>query len=60
MTIEEAKNSIGRRVQYIPFKGCDPSLIEQGTITSTNDKYVFVRYDGDVNSKATRPEDLNF
>lgn len=31
---------------------------ETGTVTDVNNYYVFVRYDGDRHSKATRPEDL--
>ena len=58
MTLEECKQNIGRKVTYIPFKECDPKLHEYGVITSTNDKNVFVRYGNDINSKATRPEDL--
>lgn len=58
MTIQECKESVGRKVTYVPFEGCDPSLLEHGVITSVNDKYAFVRYGSDVNSKATRPEDL--
>lgn len=58
MTLEECRNNIGRLVTYIPFRSCDQSLLETGTITSVNDKYVFVRYGNDINSKATRPEDL--
>lgn len=58
MTLEECKNNIGRRVEYIPFEGCDKSLYESGIITSVNSKYCFVRYENDINSKATRPEDI--
>lgn len=58
MTLEECNKNIGRRVTYIPFKGCNPKLYEYGVITSTNDKNVFVRYGNDINSKATCPEDL--
>lgn len=58
MTIQECKECVGRKVTYVPFEGCDPSLHEHGVITSVNDKYAFVRYGSDVNSKATRPEDL--
>ena len=58
MTTEECRNNIGRIVTYIPFQGCDKSLLETGVITSVNDKNVFVRYGSDINSKATRPEDL--
>lgn len=58
MTLEQAKANIGRYVTYIPFKGCDKSQYELGVITSVNDKYVFVRYGNEINSKATRAEDL--
>lgn len=58
MTLEECKNNIGRMVQYIPFEGCDISLYENGVITSVNNKYCFVRYGSDINSKATNPKDL--
>lgn len=58
MTLDECKNYIGRKVTYIPFEGCDPSLHETGIITSVNSRFAFVRYGSDVSSKATRPEDL--
>lgn len=58
MTLEECKENIGRKVTYIPWKGCDPKLHEYGVITSTNDKNVFVRYGNNINSTATSPEDL--
>lgn len=58
MTLEDCKNNIGRSVLYIPFEGCDPSLYESGIITNVNSKYCFVRYGSDINSKATKPEDL--
>lgn len=58
MTLQECKENIGRKVTYIPFKGCNPKLHEYGVITSTNNKNVFVRYGSDINSKATNPEDL--
>lgn len=45
-------NDIGRSVVY---KGK-----EEGIITSFNDTYVFVRYTGDIRSKATRYIDLEF
>ena len=59
MTLEDCKNNIGRSVLYIPFEGCDSSLYESGIITSVNSKYCFVRYGSDINSKATKPEDLS-
>lgn len=58
MTLQECKENIGKKVTYIPFKGCDPELYEYGVITSANEKCCFVRYWTDINSKATRPEDL--
>ena len=58
MTLDKARKHIGSIVKYIPFKGCDESQCEYGEITSVNDKYVFVRYGREINSKATRPEDL--
>lgn len=51
---------IGRKVVYTPFIGCDPELREEGVITDYNDKFVFVRYGNDVNSKATSPEDIEY
>ena len=48
--IETGQNSIGGRVIY--------QAREKGTITGYNDHYVFVRYDGQSHSKATRREDL--
>lgn len=58
MTILECKNNIGRKVTYIPFEGCDISLREYGVITSVNERFAFVRYGSDINSKATNPNDL--
>lgn len=51
---------IGRKVIYTPFVGCDPDMREEGVITSFNEKFVFVRYGNDVNSKATNPEDIEY
>ena len=58
MTIEECRKKIGRVVTYIRCEGGDKILLETGVITWVNDKNVFVRYGSDINSKATRPEDL--
>lgn len=57
--IEPEKEDIGRKVMYIPShaKG-NPELWESGVITSFNSSFVFVRYSSDVQSKATRREDL--
>lgn len=60
MTLEEARNNIGRYVVYTPFEGCSDNQKELGVITSVNDTYVFVRYGDELHSKATRPEDLKF
>lgn len=54
MTLEEARAAIDRFVRYSPAGGPP----EVGKITSVNDSYVFVLYDRDTASKATRPEDL--
>ncbi len=58
MTLQEAKNNIGRCVVYMPFYGCSKDQYELGVITSVNENYVFVRYSNEINSKATKPEDL--
>lgn len=60
MTLNDARNGIGRKVIYTPFLGCDPDMTEIGVITSVTDQFVFVRYGSDINSKATRAEDLKF
>lgn len=56
VTTKEAKNSIGRKVVFdrtgLP--------LEEGVITSANDRFVFVRYGTDIHSKATDPDDLRF
>ena len=58
MKISEAEKSIGAKVVYIPFADRGPVFKEEGVITSCNDEFVFVRYEGDFHSKATRPDDL--
>lgn len=58
MTLEEARNNIGKYVIYTPFGNCTQNQKELGVITSVNDNYVFVRYGNELNSKATRAEDL--
>ena len=60
MTLQEASENIGRKVEYTPFRGCDAGDLEFGVITSVNSHFVFVRYDTDVNSKATDASDLKF
>lgn len=51
---------IDRKVVYKPFPNCSSDQIEEGVVTSYNDKYVFVRYGNDVNSKATDPKGIEF
>lgn len=53
MKIENVE--IGRKVIYKSF-----GKTEFGVITSFNEKYVFVRYGNDINSKSTRPSDLEY
>jgi hypothetical protein len=60
MTLQEAKNNIGKWVVYTPFDGCSKDQKEIGIITSVNESYVFVRYGNELHSKATLPEDLKF
>lgn len=60
MLLQEASENIGRKVIYTPYQDCDIKAIEYGVITSVNNNFVFVRYGKDVNSKATRAENLEF
>lgn len=60
MTLDDARNNIGRSVVYKPFKGCDKSQYEYGVITRVGDVFVFVRYGSEILSKATNPKDLRF
>ena len=56
ITIEQARVNIGRSVVYRrPW--CET---EQGAITSVSETSVFVRYLGDMHSKGTCPEDLDW
>ena len=55
MTLDEARANIGHAVIYHPYAPeLDP--VEEGAITSVNDRFVFVRYGSDKGSKATSPE----
>lgn len=56
MTVEEAEAAIGERVHYT---GSNREM-EYGVITSTNDRFVFVRYGTHKCSMATIPADLEF
>lgn len=57
MTLDEARNSIGRAVVYLPYGGGRP---EHGIITEVRSRWVFVRYGTEQTSKATMPQDLRF
>lgn len=48
---------VGRSVVYTAHEG---AKAEDGVITGVSDIFVFVRYRGDVSSKATRPQDLQW
>jgi hypothetical protein len=54
LTGPAARELIGGRVTYHPAG----LPAEEGTITAVNGQFVFVLFDGDTYSKATRPEDL--
>lgn len=60
--VELQEHHIGKKVIYVPMHadGPDHPDAEAGIISSWNDKYVFVNYDGNPNTtnKATSPEDL--
>lgn len=55
MTLDQARALLGAGVVYRPFPG---GLPEDGVITSVTDRWVFVRYRGDVGAKATDPAQL--
>lgn len=55
MKLTEARNNTGKRVKYHPAGGQPEYGVLTGFSTLT---YVFVQYDGDQQSKATPPEDL--
>lgn len=55
--ISVTERDIGRAVVYRSAPNYKP---EQGTITSFNDKYVFVRYGLGNTSAATDPSDLDW
>lgn len=50
------KNDMGLPVTYHPRHG---GKVEHGQISSWNDRFVFVIYDGQQQSKATCPQDLS-
>lgn len=53
--IELAEGHVGAGVTYRSHPG---ARLEDGVISSWNDTFVFVRFNGDYLSKACRPEDL--
>jgi hypothetical protein len=59
MTIDEARSLLSlpedeRRVRY----SRDGWFPGEGVVTSVSERFAFVRYEGDVHSKATDPADL--
>ena len=57
--INPTLNDVGRAVVYTGNR-YEGGQLESGVITSFNDSCVFVRYRGDINSKATSREDLEW
>ena len=57
MTLDQARARIGAGVVYRPHPDAPA---EDGTITSVNERYVFVLYAGDRTPKATPAEALSF
>ena len=57
MTLDQARARIGSGVVY---RSHLDAPAEDGTITSVNDRYVFVLYAGDRTPKATPAEALTF
>jgi len=55
MTLDEAREHVGAGVVYRPRP--DASA-EDGTITSVNERWVFVRYTGNPQPQATAPQHL--
>lgn len=51
MTLDEARANIGNAVVYAP----EHEHAEEGTITSVNDRFVFVRYGTSRTPAATDP-----
>jgi hypothetical protein len=61
MTLDEAREALARYpdpgVLYVPH-GQGAEAAEEGTITSVNDRFAFVRYGSSRTSAATDPADL--
>lgn len=58
--IRPTEKDIGRKVIYTPRGEYEHKRIEEGVLTSFNEKYAFVRYGSGTTSAATRFEDLKF
>ncbi len=55
MTLNEARKHVGAGVVYRPHPDAQA---EDGIITGVSDRWVFVRYAGDIGAKATDPGQL--
>lgn len=60
MPIKPKQDDIGRKVIYTPYGAYKDKKIEEGVLTSFNDKYAFVRYGTSVRGVATDFNDLDF
>lgn len=58
MTIEQARDAVGRKVVYRAEYQTPREPGEEGVITSVNSQYVFVRYGAKAGSQATYPRNL--
>jgi len=56
VTLDEARLRIGEGVVYVPYIGD----YEMGEIINVSERWVFVRYTGERQSKATEPARLTF
>ena len=57
--LDLTENDKGRMVVYQQGTGQERQT-DEGVVVSWNESFVFVRYKGDIGSKATYPEDLSF
>jgi hypothetical protein len=60
ITIEEARHAVGAKVVYRAPHVPDDQPGEEGVITTTSGRWVFVRYGRDAGAQATPPECLQF
>ena len=56
ITPEAAARNIGREVRYTPYGG----PVQEGVITGSGAKWVWIRFGTDPQSKATAPDALDF